>query len=72
MHNRNIDDLKNHFNLFVFNFFSHHLPEFNEVLLENMFIKVHVQFDSTTNPKVWHLVQEIVQKNICEVSHNIM
>jgi hypothetical protein len=53
-------------------FFSHHLLEFDEVLLENMFIKVHVQFYSTTNPIFWHLVQDIVQKDICEISHKIM
>jgi hypothetical protein len=53
-------------------FFSHHLPKLDEVLFKNMFIKVHVQFDSTTEPKVWHLVQDIVQKDICEISHNIM
>jgi hypothetical protein len=44
-------------------FFSHHLPKFDEVLLENMFIKVHLQFYSKTNPNVWHLVQDIVQKD---------
>jgi hypothetical protein len=43
-----IDKLKN-MDLY---FFSHHLPKFNEVLLENMFIKVHVQFYSINNPKV--------------------